>query len=114
MDASIQSDEIGLAGGEQGRPADIAEVTEQVESFEVGKAARYSVANFGSALVYGMFNTALPLYLKAYGVEQWLIGLLANERAFVGALAQPFVGRLSDRTRSPLGRRRPFFLVGIP
>ena len=24
------------------------------------------------------------------------------------------VGRLSDRTRTPLGRRRPFFLVGVP
>src|SRR5205823_8454656 len=42
------------------------------------------------------------------------IGLLANERAFVGALVQPFVGRLSDRTRTPLGRRRPFFLIGVP
>jgi maltose/moltooligosaccharide transporter len=32
----------------------------------------------------------------------------------VGALVQPFVGRLSDRTRTRLGRRRPFFLIGIP
>src|SRR5207253_4445903 len=27
---------------------------------------------------------------------------------------QPCVGRLSDRTRTRLGRRRPFFLVGVP
>ncbi|HYU18352.1 MAG TPA: MFS transporter, partial [Chloroflexota bacterium] len=36
------------------------------------------------------------------------------ERSFIGGLAQPLVGALSDRTRSPLGRRRPFFLVGVP
>lgn len=83
-------------------------------TFDAGKAARYSIANFGSSVVYGLLNTAMPEYLKSYGVYPWLIGLLANERAFVGALVQPFVGRLSDRTRTPLGRRRPFFLVGVP
>lgn len=87
---------------------------EGAEQFDTGKAARYSVANYGSSLVYGLFNTAMPLYLKQYGLPEWLIGLLANERAFVGALVQPVVGRMSDRTRTPLGRRRPFFLVGVP
>ncbi len=32
----------------------------------------------------------------------------------MGSLVQPIVGRISDRTRTPLGRRRPFFLIGIP
>ncbi|MDQ6694695.1 MAG: MFS transporter, partial [Chloroflexota bacterium] len=82
--------------------------------FQAGKAANYSVANFGASVVYGLFNTALPEYLKAYGIPAWLIGLLANERSFVGAFAQPFIGRMSDRTRTSLGRRRPFFLVGVP
>ena len=44
----------------------------------------------------------------------WLIGPLANERAFIGAIAQPIVGRISDRTRTPIGRRKPFFLIGVP
>jgi maltose/moltooligosaccharide transporter len=82
--------------------------------FDSGLAARYSVANFGSSVVYGLFNQAMPLYLQTYGIFPWLIGLLANERAFVGALVQPVVGRLSDRTRTPIGRRKPFFLVGVP
>src|SRR5262249_6834320 len=49
-----------------------------------------------------------------YHLQPAFIGLLANERSFVGGFIQPFVGRLSDRTRTRLGRRRPFFLVGVP
>ena len=82
--------------------------------FDVRTAVRYSVANFGASTFYMLFNAGMPLYLDTYGVRPEWIGLLANERSFVGAIVQPFVGRLSDRTRTPLGRRRPFFLVGIP
>jgi MFS family permease len=114
MDAPIRGDDLTLVAGDVQNVAEIEEAIEPVERFEGGMAARYSVANFGSSVVYGMLNTAMPLYLKQYGVADWLIGLLANERAFVGALVQPVVGRLSDRTRTSLGRRRPFFLVGVP
>jgi MFS family permease len=84
------------------------------EKFDTGKAARYAVANYGASNVWMLFNTGMPLYLDSYGLNPVLIALLANERSFVGAIVQPFVGRLSDRTRTPLGRRRPFFLIGIP
>ena len=82
--------------------------------FDRSLAGRYSIANLGAAVIYSLFNFGMPLYLSTYQINPSLIGLLANERSFVGALIQPFVGRLSDRTRTPLGRRRPFFLVGIP
>jgi Na+/melibiose symporter-like transporter len=74
----------------------------------------YSLANFGGNMVNAFSNTALPLYLGAYQLPNWLIGLLAQERSLVGGFIQPVVGALSDRTRTPLGRRRPFFLVGVP
>src|SRR5438477_12658752 len=95
------------------------EVVRDLEAHEAGKfnwrlAANYSVANLGSSVFYGLFNFGMPFYLDSYKLPAWLIGLLANERSFVGALVQPVVGRISDRTRSPLGRRRPFFLIGIP
>ncbi len=95
-------------------PAPAPEAAADAVPFPVGQAARYSVANFGSATFYMLFNSGMPLYLDTYGLNPALIGLLANERSFVGALVQPVVGRMSDRTRTPLGRRRPFFLVGVP
>src|SRR5207237_2692404 len=78
-------------------------------------ALLFSVANVGANLVFAFFNFAMPNYLvDSYHLPPALVGLLANERSFVGGFIQPFVGRLSDRTRTRLGRRRPFFLVGIP
>src|SRR5918911_4037279 len=91
--------------------ADAGREEAEYEGFDTAKAVNYSVANLGASLVYGLFNFGMPLYLDSYRLPAWLIGLLANERSFVGAFVQPVVGRLSDRTRSPLGRRRPFFLV---
>ena len=77
-------------------------------------ALLFSVANLGANLVFALFNFAMPKYLDSYHLAPALIGQQANERSFVGGFIQPFVGRLSDRTRTRLGRRRPFFLVGVP
>lgn len=109
------------ATGPYGEPASVVPAIEGESAgagedvrFDTRQAVGYSVANLGASAVYVLFNTGMPLYLESYGVPTSLIGLLANERSFVGALVQPVVGRLSDRTRSPLGRRRPYFLVGVP
>ena len=104
MDASMRSEEIALAGGESGRPAEVEEALQPAEHFDVIKATNYSVANVGSSLVYGLLNTAMPLYLKQYGVPDWLIGPLANERALVGAVAQP-VDRQARNEGNELRRR---------
>ncbi len=98
-----------------GKPGKGTSTEEAVEgTFVTGLAARYSVANLGASVVYGLFNLGMPLYLESYNLNASLIGLLANERSFVGAFIQPVVGRMSDRTRTPLGRRRPFFIAGVP
>jgi MFS family permease len=93
-------------------PAPVAGVPAAPFSWKT--AVQYSVANLGASVVYSLFNFAMPQYLDTYKLNPSLIGLLANERSFVGAFIQPIVGRLSDRTRTHLGRRRPYFLAGIP
>ena len=76
----------------------------------------YSMGSLGANAVYGLANLAFPLLLGSYaGVPNWVVGLLAQERSFVGGFVQPAVGWLSDHLPdSRLGRRRPFFLVGVP
>jgi Na+/melibiose symporter-like transporter len=59
----------------------------------------------------GFNNAVLSLYVMAFTSNPFIIGYLGNTRTMEGALIQPLVGRWSDRTTNPLGRRRPFILV---
>lgn len=77
-------------------------------------AILYSVANIGLSLVTALFSTALPKYLDTYHLRPELIGLLSAEQPARGSLIGPFVGRLSDRLHTRVGRRRLFFLIGPP
>jgi maltose/moltooligosaccharide transporter len=74
----------------------------------------FSSGALGSNVVYAFLNFAAGLYLGHYpAVPAWAIGILSQERSFVGAFVQPVVGAISDRTRTPIGRRRPFFIIGV-
>jgi maltose/moltooligosaccharide transporter len=74
----------------------------------------FGCGNFGANVVYSFLNGAAGLYLNRYpDVPTWAVGLLAQERSLAGALVQPIVGAMSDRTRTRIGRRRPYFIVGV-
>jgi MFS family permease len=85
-----------------------------VQGLSARTTVLYSVANAGANMVAAFTNAALPLYLLPYGLPGWAVGLLAQERSGVGGLVQPVIGWLSDRTRTRLGKRRPYFLIGAP
>jgi maltose/moltooligosaccharide transporter len=52
-----------------------------------------------------------PIY-KYLGAEDSQIPLLWLAAPLTGLIVQPIIGAMSDRTWGPLGRRRPYFLVG--
>jgi len=74
----------------------------------------YSAGSIGAGAFYAFNNFVLPQLLKAAGAGDLLTGLLASTRSIEGALIQPTIGALSDRTRTRLGRRRPYIALGIP
>ena len=74
----------------------------------------YSAGSVGAGAFYAFNNFVLPQLLKAAGASDLVTGLLSSTRSIEGAIIQPTVGALSDRTRSRLGRRRPFIAIGIP
>ncbi len=43
-----------------------------------------------------------------------IVGIIFAAGRFWDAVSDPIVGTLSDRTRSPIGRRRPWMFAGIP
>ena len=78
------------------------------------ESAVFSCGAFGANVVYGFLNLAAGLYLGRYPqVPTWAVGLLAQERSLAGAIVQPIVGAWSDRTRTRIGRRKPFIIGGV-
>jgi Na+/melibiose symporter-like transporter len=65
---------------------------------------------FGTT-VYASF---VPVFLNVYLEKAWLLGFLMTLDSYFNLFLQPAIGRLSDRTRTRLGRRIPFILVGMP
>src|SRR5690349_9482481 len=74
----------------------------------------YAAGSVGTGAVFALHNFVLPPILKSFGAPDLLIGLLSSTRSIEGAVIQPTIGALSDRVWTPIGRRRPFLLFGIP
>lgn len=74
----------------------------------------YACGNVGAGLLFAFTNSTLPLYLGHYGLPNIAIGFLAQERPPHAALVQIAAGMASDRTRTTMGRRRPFILAAVP
>jgi MFS family permease len=75
---------------------------------------RLSLSNFGVALIGPLFATYVPVFLKELGLPAVLIGFLSSLDSYGSLLVLPAVAALSDRARTPLGRRAPFMLAGGP
>src|ERR671938_1710608 len=86
----------------------------QVKSLPLSRMLLYAAGSVGTGAFYGFNNFVLPPILQAFGAPDLAIGLLSSTRSLEGAIIQPTVGVLSDRTWTRLGRRRPFMLVGAP
>ncbi len=102
---SSQSTPLQTAGS--GIPTRPAEHRQQVASpFLV------SIGFLGIQFAWALQMGQMSPLLEKLGSEPWLTSLIWAAGPVTGILVQPIVGVLSDQHRSPLGRRRPFLLVG--
>lgn len=61
-----------------------------------------------------MFNTQVNITLFGYLGSYALVGAWMAMDNVIGVIIQPFMGTLSDNTRSKVGRRMPYLIIGIP
>jgi maltose/moltooligosaccharide transporter len=70
------------------------------------------VGLFGVQIVWGLQNVNTSRIFQTHGAEISELPILWIAGPAAGLLVQPVIGYLSDRTWGPLGRRRPYLLVG--
>ena len=70
------------------------------------------VGFFGIQIGFGLQNANVSRIFQTLGAEVDSLAILWIAAPLTGLLVQPLVGYFSDRTWGPLGRRRPYFLVG--
>jgi maltose/moltooligosaccharide transporter len=67
---------------------------------------------FGIQFGWGLQMANMSPIYKYLGASDAQIPMLWLAAPMTGLIVQPIIGAMSDRTWGPLGRRRPYFLVG--
>ncbi|WP_168047420.1 MFS transporter [Brevundimonas alba] len=70
------------------------------------------VGFFGIQIGFGLQNANTSRIFQTLGADVDSLAILWIAAPLTGLLVQPIVGYFSDRTWTPLGRRRPYFLAG--
>lgn len=66
------------------------------------------------SLSWSVYNSYVPILLDEFVPNATLLGLVMAIDNIFAVLVQPVFGILSDRVRSPLGKRMPFIVIGAP
>lgn len=67
----------------------------------------------GVSVIWSLYNAYVPVFLKdTFHLKSTVIGLIMTVDNIFAIVLLPFLGALSDRTRTRLGRRRPYILAG--
>lgn len=70
---------------------------------------------FGVSVIWSVFNLYVPVILEdTFELQAGVIGMIMVLDNIAALLIQPPLGILSDRVRSPIGRRMPFIVLGAP
>lgn len=81
----------------------------------------------GVTLLWGIYNAYVPIFLQAgradysatsgvtgFGISASLTGFIMTLDNLAALFILPFVGALSDRLWTRIGRRKPFMIIGAP
>ena len=80
----------------------------QSDMVPVRRKISYGIGAFSDCIISNaVWMLAMPIYSFALGVSPVLIGLGLGIPRIWDAITDPFMGNISDNTRSRFGRRRP-------
>ena len=84
--------------------------------------SKFVMASYGApATPLALAGLPMAVYLPAiyadpdgFGLSLLVVGTLIVLSRFTDVLTDPLIGFISDRIRTPIGRRKPFVLLGTP
>ncbi|MCS6919702.1 MAG: MFS transporter [Fimbriimonadales bacterium] len=82
--------------------------------FPVARTLLLGAMFMGMGMTLPIFNHFVPVFLREIGLSATLITFILTWDNYINMFMQPIVGQLSDNTRTRLGRRKPWVLVGAP
>ncbi len=68
----------------------------------------------GVSVVWTFYNSFVPIILKGFIASNALIGLIMTFDNILAVTIQPIIGAASDKTKTRVGRRMPYLLIGAP
>ncbi len=82
--------------------------------FPWGRTFLLGFGFFGISIIWPLFNSLIPPMLEDLGLSALVTGFILTWDNIINMFVQPWIGSLSDRTRSRFGRRKPFLMLGAP
>jgi GPH family glycoside/pentoside/hexuronide:cation symporter len=83
------------------------------QTIPIRAALGWGLGSLGMAALFQAFSVLLLRYLTDFlGIAALAAGFMISASKLFDAAIDPLIGSISDRTRSPWGRRRPFLLAG--
>lgn len=83
-----------------------------LKKFSTAKFISFAIGFFGLQFAWQMRIILSGPVTEELGASPFIFGLIWLAGPFTGMVVQPLIGALSDKTRTPLGRRRPYLLGG--
>jgi MFS family permease len=72
------------------------------------------LAFFSTEIAWSLYNARVSKLLEGYLIFLSIVGLWMALDNLIGVILQPIMGSISDNTRTKLGRRIPYIIIGIP
>ena len=83
-----------------------------LKKFTTAQFLNFCLGFFGLQFAWQMRIILSGPVTEGLGASPFIYGLIWLAGPFTGMVVQPLIGALSDKTVSPLGRRRPYLLGG--
>ena len=83
-----------------------------MKKFTTAQFLNFALGFFGLQFAWQMRIILSGPVTEGLGASPFIYGLIWLAGPFTGMVVQPIIGALSDKTVSPMGRRRPYLLGG--